>query len=295
MSEADLLRYNRQGLIPGPGESEETFTARVQACLNLKNTLANNAEIQLPFEDDLLNQDNVLKEAFELTAALYDIRPDWLPLFFSNYRLAPWHGGCAWIFQLEKSGPRMAMMQLRKAFAANKNYLSLYQRDELIAHECAHVGRMMFNEERFEEILAYRTSPKGLRSLIGPIVQSPAESLIFIAALFIMLFLDLYVLFTGDLANYNWIWSFKALPAAMILGASLRLWLKQRTFAKCLANLKLALGDAQKASHVIYRLTDAEICEFANLTPQKIIDYFKTQKKNSPRLRLLALAYFDFL
>ena len=92
----------------------------------------------------------ILDEASFKTKELYGIQPTWTPLFFNNYQLAPWHGGCAWIFQLTENAPTAALLQLRAPFRHQPTYLNLYRRDELIAHELSHVGRMMYQEPQFE-------------------------------------------------------------------------------------------------------------------------------------------------
>lgn len=295
LTDADLLAYNQQGLIPAPEETDADFYSRVQACLGLKALLTKERDQLLPFKAELPLSSENLEEAYSLTEPLYGIRPTWIPLFFSNYHLAPWHGGCAWIFQLQTNGPRLSFLQLRKAFAARKNYLAIYQRDELVAHECAHVGRMNFNEERFEEILAYRSCRSSWRAWIGPIVQSATESLVFVILLSALCLSDLYLLMTGNYETYQWMLWFKILPVGLLLLGYTRLWLRQRTFHDCLAKLQETLGSLPKANHVIYRLSDREIALFAGMPPAAIREYAKEHSSKSLRWRQLTLAYFNFL
>lgn len=289
LSDSALLRYNQLGLIPSPSELEEAYLARVQTCLGLKSTLA--GEETLPFRADLQKSDEILEEAFALTQHLYDIRPSWLPLFFSNYQLTPWHGGCAWIFQLQEDSPRTAFLQLRQTFEHQKSYLKIYHRSELIAHECAHVGRMTFNQEKFEELLAYRTSHSRITRWLGPLVQSAGESMLFMATLFIVFLLDGFFLLTENYEAYlSAIW-LKGIPLILVLLAFARLWQRQRTFKQCLANLIKALGCTKAADHLVYRLADDEIKLFAALAPAEVIAYAKNQSNHSLRWRLLKLAY----
>src|ERR1700722_15718294 len=155
ISDAHLLELNSQGLIPGPDETEETFLSRAEYCLNLREKMSEKLqESPLSVFDKPSSVEEYLAPALQLTERLYQFAPAWIPLFFSNYKLAPWHGGCAWIFQTEEGTETAAFLQLRKAFAQKKSYLKIYARDELIAHELCHVGRMCFEEPRFEEILA---------------------------------------------------------------------------------------------------------------------------------------------
>jgi hypothetical protein len=280
------------GLIPGPGESEPTFCERVRACLELKALLAKPACELLPFKNDTPATASALESASQLLASLYGINPTWIPLFYSNYRLAPWHGGAAWIFQLQNEGPRMSFLQLRKAFASQNSYLHLYSRDELIAHECAHVGRMAFNEERFEELVAYRSSSSRLRAWLGPIVDSACESMIFIALLFLLMLLDLYLLSSGYYDTYLWCMRLKLIPLGLLLFAMSRLWLRQRTFGRCLKQLSAIAASPQKANHLIYRLSDHEITLFAASSAEDICTYASAHAGCSLRWRLLSLAYF---
>ena len=114
---------------------------------------------------------------------IYGFAPHWVPLFFSNYQLAPWHGGCAWIFQLNDNTPYAAFLQLRSAFRTQKRYLGMYERTELIAHEMAHIGRMMFEEPEFEEIIAFQSSTNRFRRFFGPLFRSSKESMLFVIVL----------------------------------------------------------------------------------------------------------------
>lgn len=310
LSDSDLLKYNDQGLIPGPNESLSAYNERIQACLGLKELIAKSPSQTFPFQPDELSSPSILENATSKILALYAIDPKWLPIFFSNYRLAPWHGGCAWIFQLEDEGPRMAFLQLRKSFAIKKNYLSLYNRDELVAHESAHVGRMLFDEPRFEEILAYRSSQSTWRAWLAPIVQSSTESLVFIGTLFSILLLDFYYLITGNEETYLTMSWMKAIPLGLFFLALIRLGRRQRTFKKCLKTLQILFQDVDQiktserkenspginealANHVIFRLTDDEITHFASLDASSIWEYAQTERTKTLRWRLLWLAYFS--
>jgi hypothetical protein len=292
ISDRDLLNYNQLGLVPGPDESEADFYARAEECLKLKEKLSSDKSLQLPFEAKSNYSTEVLEESYPKTKELFGIQTSWLPIFFSNYQLAPWHGGCAWIFQLKTEGPRVAFLQLRQVFSTQKTHLKIYSRDELVAHESAHVGRMMFDEEQFEEILAYRTSPSTWRQWVGPLVQSAFESLFFICVLFAVILLDLYLLITQNYEAYlNLAW-LKIFPAGLLFFAFMRLWNRHRIFQKCLGQLLSTFRSAKFADHVIYRLTDKEIISFANSTPASIVKYSREERDKSLRWRLIDLAYF---
>jgi hypothetical protein len=292
LSDCELLTYNQIGLIPAPDETEETFCIRVAQCLGLKEQIADGQALQLPFKPSFEEAEKVLEEAYPTTQLLYDIQPSWVPIFFSNHQLAPWHGGCAWIFQFQTEGPRTAFLQLRKAFASQKTYLRIYPREELVAHEIAHIGRMMFNEKQFEEILAYRTSSSRWRKWLGPLVQSASESLFFMILLLAIFLLDGYLLIMHHFESYlSLIW-LKILPLGLLCVAFLRLSKRHRVFQRCRDQLILIFNHPTFADHVLYRLNDQEISAFSRMAPSAILEYCQNAKTQSLRWRLLDLAYF---
>ena len=296
-----LLELNQKGIIPGPQESETAFLERAKYCLSLQTSLRDELSKEVPFALELPASHEMLRSALAKTSDSFDMEPSWIPLFFSNYRLAPWHGGCAWIFQITDNAPLGALLQLQKTFRHNSSYLGIYHRDELIAHELAHVGRMAFNEPRFEEFLAYSTADSKFRRRFGPIVQSAKESMFFILVLLGTLAVDLSFLLT-DYYNFFFtsLW-IKIIPLSLILFAILRLWKRQIQYNKCILNLTPLLKNEFKpnvppmhrsAQAVIYRLTDHEIVEFSNMTANEILNYVEEHRNSSLRWRLLVKGYF---
>lgn len=271
IADTTIQSWNQQGFIPGPDETEQAFIERVEYCQNLKQTLFASVNEAFPFASSDEASQGILESAYLKTKALYDIEPTWVPLFLNNYQLAFWHGGCAWIFQISDQTPTAAFLQLRANFRTQSTYLGLYKRDELIAHEVAHVGRMMFQEPQFEEILAYRSSDSRWRRWMGPIVQTSNETLFFM--------LIVGFVFLAELAVINLKSSFLVSP--FILGLALipvllfslafsRLALRQWQFYRCLKNLTAIYQDQVTAQWVIYRLLDKEIHLFASSSPDKI-------------------------
>lgn len=285
--DADLLKYNREGLIPGPHEDENAFMKRVSHCLGIKQKLkkAPHAPPLGEEVDDIATACGA--DPYALTQTLFDIKPTWIPMFFSNYQLAPWHGGCAWIFQLSPDELTAAFLQLRKGRSM------FYAQSEIVAHEVAHVGRMAFEEPLFEELLAYQTSPYFWRRWLGPIVQSAKESTFFFLVLFLLIAFDAYLLVTAQ-GELLWLATWlKLLPAMAVVAAIIRLVRRHRSFNSTLAVLKATVGDLQRAQAIIYRLQDREIISFAKLDPAKIRQYAAQEKCLSLRWRLIALAYFN--
>lgn len=284
----ELLNFNLLGLIPGPTEKEEPFKERCAYCLNLKK----NIKEKIPFSAEDFPTEQLFTTPFKKTKKLFDIVPSWIPLFFSNYKLTPWHGGCAWIFQEEEKSPTGAFFQLRQSLRHSPTYLGLYDRDELIAHELSHVGRMQFEEPQFEEVLAYRTSNGKLRRYWGPIVQSPWESAFFVLALLLIFMLDLFFLFQGSLEIHRSLLWLKLIPLALLAFGMGRVILRQHQIKKCLKNLTAAVRLEEKANAILYRLKDSEIKQFGKMTPPEIWKYMIQHKDESLRWRLLSEAYF---
>jgi hypothetical protein len=281
-TDSELLLLNHEGLIPGPEETMETFHARVHYCRNLRRIIAD----QLEIKEENMGSSDLIQEAAPITEKYFDMVPEWTPVIFSNDRLAPWHGGSAWIFQQTLETPLGAFFQLRKNFQYSERYPRIYDRRELIAHESAHVGRMAFEEPIFEEMLAYQTAPSSFRRIFGPIVQSARESLFFVALLLVSLLVSLL-----DFSEQSYLGWILLLPW-IFLGIGLgRLWVRRNQFARCLAVLNLALGKPAAAFAVIYRLTDQEIIQFGKLSREELLHFAADQR--SLRWRLIQIAYFN--
>jgi hypothetical protein len=284
MTDEDLNRLNRQGLIAGPGETEEEFKRRVDYCLSLNETMAENFSEEVPFaKQNSRLAAPILKESFELTKKLYDVKPDWIPCFFSNYHLAPWHGGCAWIFQKSDDTPMGAFLQLRKALFRKSVYFGFYKRKELVAHELCHAARMMFEEPEFEEMLAYRTSSASFQKYLGSIARSSIEAMVFFLAVFLIVLIDIMVLVSGYehlLEPLMWL---KLIPLAMVAYAGMRLWKSGRTFRRCFKNLRKTLGASDPANAVIYRLTDEEVAKFSKMPADDILAFAKEERNKEVR------------
>lgn len=274
----EIAKWNQEGLFPGPGETEEDFVKRVKFCQDLETELVNQFGAELPFllSDQASNE--IKQASLSITQKLYGMAPAWVPVFFSNHQLAPWHGGCAWIFKILAESPTAAFLQLRACFRHKKTFLGLYHREELIPHELAHVGRMMYDEPQFEELLAYRSSFSPWRRFLGPIVQSSRESLFFIALLVFVVLSNL----TGMSA---WI---TLIPVGLVALAFCRLMYRRIIYDRCLNRLKMLCDEPD---HLIYRLTDEEINRFSRLPPEKIKEFIQNEALKSYRWKFLASIY----
>lgn len=289
-SDQQLLHLNQLGLIPGPNEPADEFTVRANYCLTLKDHLSEEFKEHLgSVSDDSINK---LSKGFSIIASTYDLSPTWIPIFFNNYQLPPWHGGCAWIFQMTETSPTAALLQLRRSLHESSKYLGIYHRDELVSHELAHVGRMKFEEPQFEEILAYRTSFSAFRRWFGPILQSSFESMLFVISLALIVFIDLFLLFFYNYEAYLSAMWLKVIPVSMICLALIRLGGRQRRFNRCLANVESCLQNPHQALSVLYRLSDREITSFSKMKIEEIRAYASKEAESSLRWQLILKAYF---
>lgn len=292
ISDQELLALNKRGIIPGPLEVETDFIKRAHFCLNLIQELVQSGESAIPL--DQLNSDiskQALIPALAATEELFDIAPDWIPLIFSNENLPPWHGGCAWIFQMNDETPTAALLQLRKQFYHSDRYLRIYDRTEIIAHELTHVGRMLFEEPRFEELIAYRTSKSRFRRWLGPIVESAKESLCFVIMLGMIIMADIALIATGQHVAYEWAVWLKAVPLSFIGYGIWRLWSKHGQFNRCLQQLTAVYHNQYTAQAIVYRLTDQEIVLFARSSGDTIRQYICDHTTSSIRWQLITKAY----
>ncbi len=285
----EMLQYNRLGLIPGPHESVEDFIKRASYCLNLR--LQINQELQANLGEEA-SEFSLIAPGLAKVHDAYDIAPEWIPVFYSNYRLGFWHGGCAWIFQTSNDQPLGSLLQLRQQFKTSENYLGMYHRNELTAHELSHVGRMAFEEPQFEEFFAYRTATSSFRRWLGPIVQSSVESMLVLILIGLFLFVDIFLIVFGEGPNHSTLW-WKLLPFGLLVTAGLlRLWRRHQCLSSSLNVLDQCLGGEKKALAVAYRLQDKEIKAFAKMTPSEIKAYAKEQAAHSLRWQVIYSAYF---
>lgn len=257
--EINLLDLNRRGIFPGPAESPKSFLSR--------SALSGKEDSQL--------------KAFELTKALFDAIPDWVEIKRDAKGLLPWEGAATWIEE-NADGQRVSAIQLKPSLPA-----FLYAPDEVLAHELVHAMRIGFEEDRFEEILAYRTSKSWFRRYFGPIFSRPAE-----VKGFIFLMVATWLLYWTELIlDVEWggaffLWA----PLCAIGWGVFRLIRLQKVFSATLRNLEKAIAKRGKSLAVALRLTDAEIARFAVSSPDEIVAF--GEKETSLRWRQLFAAYF---
>lgn len=227
MTDRDLLTLDKMGFIPGPGESEDFFLARVD-------------KTKKQFE-----QGHWIPEAHwdwvrEYLDQLFHVKPLYICAFYSNKQLAPWQGAAAWI-----EGRSLSSIQLREGLAKG-SYLRFYSREEILAHEAVHAARSGFNENRCEEFFAYMTSEKKWRRVLGPIIQNPWEVWPFLLC-----------------ATLGAIWPIGYLGAAFWAGLGFFRLIKQHLILRRAAtNILKETQNPLATRAILFRLTDEEIEEF---------------------------------
>lgn len=256
MENNQLITLVQKGFVPGPGEEESSFLQRVHYNLHLTDSLG--------FENA---STEILSKGLSLSQELFAIRPDWIPLQFSNHKLPFWVGGCAWIFQETENSPRGAFIQMRKNFFDQEQFL-FYRREELIAHEIAHVGRMEFEEPSYEEIFAYHSSPGRFRRFWGPLFSQQWEMMIFMILVIFVFLSDLCALWWGGWENYLEIFPLKLLPLGWLGWLAAKLTLKQRRLARLKSRYPLSF---------LYCLTDREIDAFDKMDDRQVGVYASRQ------------------
>lgn len=292
MTNEELILWNARGLIPGPDENDESFFERVLLCLSLQTIPPKERPEECAEMVDAITHHRLLQEIASKTSFLFGIELDWVPISFKNSGLAPWHGGCAWIIPWR--GTFTACFQLRKAFATQTTYLKLYHRGELLAHEAAHVGRMAFEEPKFEEILAYRTATTGFRRWFGPIVQSSREVLFFMFTILLSFFFDIAAIMTEDETIVSTAFWAKGIPLLFVLFGIQRLAVRHLQLQRCLNKLQRLVGNkggAAIANALCYRLTDEEIIRFGSLTLEEVQREIEAIKESSLRWKVIFEAY----
>jgi hypothetical protein len=292
ISENELLALNRTGLIPGPYEQLETYLKRIDYTLHLNDHLSNELKSLLSDTNFDAEKKELVNQSAENLKNIYDCYPNWTSLFFSNYKLPIWQGGCTWIFQMTEESPTSSLIQLRKTFINSTKYLGIYNRTELLTHELAHVGRTMFQEPKFEELLAYNTSKSRFRRWFGPLVQSSTESAMFLLLIFMLVIFDVFLITLNHPDAYALALWLKLIPVFITLAGLLRLWKKHQTYKLCIKNLTACVGSS-KAEPVAYRLQDAEIIVFAKMNKKQINQFAAKKAKEELRWKIIFKAYFN--
>ena len=260
MTEA-LIDLNHRGIFPGPFEQHDHFLERAVTA------------------KPILTQNRALDRVEEIFSA----SPDWVKIHFEAKNLLPWEGAVTWIEE-DLKGIRSVSIQIKSSFMTR-----LYPQDEVIAHEMVHAMRLTFEENRFEEILAFRTSKSRFRRYFGPLFTQPSETkgfVLWMVCSWLCYWIE--VLFDFSFGAKYLLWS----PMLALGWGVWRLLRSQKIFALALKHLEKAMKKPKKSLALALRLTDREIEQFASYSPEEILLFAEKEKEVSLRWALLFSAYF---
>ena len=272
-----LLVWNRLGCIPLPQDTEELYHERVQ------KILANSEKQKM----DLLSIGELaalseLGEGLLLIDRLFEMRPSWVPVFYSSKNLLPWEAACSWS---DVACDEEITIQLAPGFRQNKTLYGIYQKKEVLAHEYVHAARSGLSSDKFEEFFAYLVSKESFfgsfRACFGPLFRSSKESLFFCGIWLVSLF----VLLFGKMSVAV------SLLGCIIAFFFMRLSTNRRIWNGCLDKLKSV--KEKSALPLMMRLTDEEITFFAKNSSEEGISWIEQKKENDFRWYLLYAAYFE--
>jgi len=267
----DLVSLSRQGFWIGPDESKEQFLKRVKLTQeSLKGSATSCRLLQSRID--------------HITDAKYDFIMKDIPWTFDNTGLSMWEGAALWIE--DHSGISVPHVQLKTGFKKGK--WLFYSIDEVVSHELFHAARVAYNEPKYEEILAYTSSNNFVRKTLGPIFQSPKESLFFVCLLFFCLFLDIVLSIF-----YSFFSIFYSIPCLYLAYLSLRLYRKHRRIRTIKRTMRKLVESDKELNGIICRLTDKEIEDFAHYTDCQIMDYFLQNKDKHLRIENIFSLYLE--
>lgn len=255
MNDAQLIKYNFYGLIPGPQEETSAFLKRIELTQTVKS----------------------FHKGMVLVQSLFDIYPNWVRIEPTD-QLRLWE--VAATYMEPNQGVFTPIIQIKK-----KGVPFWCSQEEILAHELVHAARIAFSETFFEEILAYKTSHNWFRRYFGPIFFRPAEVIVF---LFLLMGIWFYQL--GSLFYFDTVPNFTLWTPFIIVGLFLiRLVIAQSIFSLCLKKLRKILQKPDKALKLTLRLSDKEIIYFALKPLDKMQKHIL--QESSLRWRILALIY----
>lgn len=272
-----LAALDARGLLAGKDENGLAFATRLEKLEENISELETDLDSEKGFKLDGLTfkrkdriPQNLFADAAAKNRALYDFSVDWVPGFYRDPRQSFLFGGCSYT-----SCPDFfAIFLIRAAFAKTNRWL-WYDRDELFSHELCHVARSGMDSRMYEEHLAYRTSEKQFRKVVGSVLYSTMDTFLILGGVLLPLIIQFAGIYMG-----------KPMPAwpgwLLIVGLLLfyaNRWrvIKKRT-NRAEAALTMVFGDQAQA--VLFRCTDEEINDLATLAPEKTGEWLKTHENN---------------
>ncbi len=266
-----LVALDEKGLLMAPKETLEEFFRRVESQEKFEEYLSGEFRkrgvavfcgMELREEDRL--PEGLIRQCLQAIAECYKTVPSYLPVFVTKDVGFFW-GGAAIGFRdtegiIDKDA-FFALVQLRMSFQHKKRFL-IYDRDEILAHEACHIVRMAFEQEAYEEPLAYMLSKTGFRRYLGPILRNMRDFTIF--AITFALFMVVQILGqTVVIPDFVW-WASK-MPFVLLVGY---LGVINHGVYKRLRGAVRNLEDifGENANAIVFRCSDGEIDEISGLS-----------------------------
>ena len=275
------------GLIAAPGETLESFSARIDELLRTRARFdlcadgdagAKQLEDEVGFKVGAVEPMDaaIIAEAAEKTEKLFGFRADWVPAFFPTRGLGLLWGGCTVITD---SG--FPVFFLRRGFRGKPKWF-IYRRDELLSHELCHAVRGCLEDEPYEEHFAYMTSDSAFRRWTGNCFRREWDAIAFLIPVILLLAAQVIV-YTGIL-NLPllpfWIIAF-AFPAFLIV----RNIPARRAFFT--ARAKLEKAGFTKPDAALFRMTSDEIRTLARMSDDRTEQYLKDRSGAELRWQIL--------
>ena len=271
------------GLIVAPGETLESYSARIDEILRTRArfVLCDDGQAKPESLEDEIGfkvgevepmPPDIIAEAADKTEKLFGFRADWVPAYFPSRGLGLLWGGCTVITE---SG--FPVFFLRRGFR-NKQKWFIYRRDEILAHELCHAVRGCLEDETYEEHFAYMTSGSAFRRWTGNCFRRECDAILFLIPLALLLAAQI-VVYSGVLPLP--IWPFWLIAAAFPIFLIARNIPGRRTFFA--ARAKLERAGFVNPDAALFRMTADEIKTLAR-TPDDQIESF-LQEKSDAELR----------
>ena len=275
------------GLIAAPGETLESFAARIDELLRIRarfDLRDNNPppteqiEAEVGFKVGSLEPiaPEIVAEASKKTEKLFGFRADWVPAFFPSSGLGLLWGGCTVVTE---SG--FPVFFLRRGFR-NKPKWFIYRRDELLAHELCHAVRSCLEDETYEEHFAYMTSNSAFRRWSGNCFRRESDAFAFLIPVVLLLVMQI-VVYTGLLNLPLWPFWFIAFAFPAFLIA--RNIPERRTFFT--ARTKLEHSGFANPDAALFRMTADEIRTLARTPDDQVESFLQTKSESELRWQIL--------
>ena len=275
------------GLIAAPGETLETFAARIDELLRTRARFdlctgdqagTESLEAEIGFKVGIIDPigSEIIAEAAEKTEKLFGFRADWVPAFFPTRGLGLLWGGCTVITD---SG--FPVFFLRRGFQSKTKWF-IYRRDELLAHELCHAVRGCLEDESYEEHFAYMTSDSMFRRWSGNCFRREWDAIAFLIPVVLLLAVQIIV-YTG-LLNLP-LWPFWILAFAFPTFLIVRNIPERRMFFS--ARSKLEKNGFTNPDAALFRMTADEIRSLARTSDDQIDNFLENKSNTELRWQIL--------